>query len=42
VVIDRDTAMTGQGWRVSLSPELYAQSVRAERGDRPWVAASRP
>jgi competence protein ComEC len=37
IVIDRDTAMTGQGWRVSLSPELYARSVRTERGARPWV-----
>jgi competence protein ComEC len=42
VVIDRDTAMTGQGWRVSLSREPYAQSVRAERGARPWVAMPRP
>jgi len=42
IVIDRDTAMTGQGWRVTLSPELYAQSVHAERGVRPWVATPRP
>jgi competence protein ComEC len=42
IVIDRDAAMTGQGWRVRLSPELYAQSVRAERGMRPWVAVARP
>jgi competence protein ComEC len=42
VVIDRDTAMTGEGWRVSLSREPYAQSVRADRGVRPWVAAPRP
>ena len=41
VVIDRDAAMTGQGWRVRLSPEPSAQSVRAERGMRPWVAVSR-
>ena len=37
VVIDRDMAMTGQGWRVRLSPELSAQSVRTARGARPWV-----
>jgi competence protein ComEC len=42
VVIDRDTAMTGQGWRVTLSREPSAQSVRRERGVRPWVAAPRP
>ena len=41
IVIDRDTAMTGEGWRVRLSPEPYAQSVRADRGARPWVAATR-
>ena len=42
VVIDRDAAMTGQGWRVTLSPEPSAQSVRAERGARPWVANAAP
>jgi competence protein ComEC len=42
VMIDRDTAMTGQGWRVRLSPEPSAQSVRAERGERPWVATPHP
>jgi len=41
VVIDRDTAMTGQGWRVNLSAEPSAQSVRGERGVRPWVATPR-
>jgi competence protein ComEC len=42
IVIDHDKAMTGQGWRVNLSPDPNAQSVRAERGARPWVAALRP
>jgi hypothetical protein len=38
VVIDREAAAKGQGWRVDLSPRPYAQSVRAQRGARPWVA----
>ena len=42
VVIDHDAAVTGEGWRVNLSPEPSAQSVRGDRGVRPWVAASRP
>ena len=42
VVIDHDAAVTGEGWRVNLSPEPSAQSVRGDRGMRPWVAASRP
>ena len=42
VIIDRDTAATGQGWRVNLSPEPSAQSVRADRGARPWVAIPHP
>ncbi len=39
LVIDRDRAMTGEGWRIGLSPEPFAQSVREARGDRPWVPA---
>ncbi len=38
VVIDRDAAMAGQGWRVTLSNPPTAVSVRQMRGDRPWVA----
>ena len=36
VVIDRDAAARGQGWRVTLSPQPYAESVRSVRGERPW------
>jgi competence protein ComEC len=38
VVIDRDRAARGQGWRVMLSDRPYAESVRGYRGMRPWVA----
>ncbi len=38
VVIDRDAAAKGQGWRIVLSPAPYAKSVRGYRGARPWVA----
>jgi competence protein ComEC len=38
VLIDRDKAMAGQGWQVTLTPAPSAQSVRQWRGDRPWVA----
>jgi len=40
VVIDQKAAQAGEGWRVSLSPTPAAISVRALRGERPWVAAS--
>jgi competence protein ComEC len=36
VVIDQKAAMEGEGWRIALSPPTAA-SVRAERGERPWV-----
>jgi competence protein ComEC len=39
LVIDRDRANEGQGWQVSLSSPPRARSVRAWRGQRPWVAA---
>ncbi len=42
VVIDRDAAMRGQGWQVTLSNPPTAVSVRATRGDRPWVAVIQP
>jgi competence protein ComEC len=42
VVIDRDLAARGQGWRVTLSPQPHAESVRMFRGERPWLAASGP
>lgn len=38
VVIDRDAAATGQGWRINLSSQPQAESVRSWRGERPWVA----
>jgi len=38
VVIDQKAARTGEGWRVSLSPTPAAVSVRALRGERPWVS----
>jgi competence protein ComEC len=41
VLIDRDRALAGQGWQVTLTPAPSAQSVRAWRGERPWVQASR-
>ncbi len=37
VVIDRDAAASGQGWRITLSPQPHAESVRSYRGARPWV-----
>jgi len=37
VVIDRKAAEEGEGWRVRLSPMPAAASVRASRGERPWV-----
>jgi competence protein ComEC len=40
VVIDRDAAAKGQGWRVRLSDHPYTDSVRDYRGARPWVANS--
>jgi len=39
VVIDRDAAATGEGYRVMLSPGPSSLSVRATRGTRPWVPA---
>jgi competence protein ComEC len=38
VLIDRDRALAGQGWQVTLTPTPSAQSVRQWRGMRPWVA----
>jgi competence protein ComEC len=38
VLIDRDKALAGQGWQVTLAPVPSAQSVRQWRGMRPWVA----
>jgi hypothetical protein len=37
VVIDQKAAADGEGWRVTLSPAPAAESVRAYRGERPWV-----
>ncbi len=37
VMIDRKAAAQGEGWRISLSPAPAAESVRAYRGERPWV-----
>jgi competence protein ComEC len=37
VMIDQNAAAEGQGWRINLS-SLSAGSVRAWRGERPWVA----
>jgi competence protein ComEC len=37
VMIDQRAAEQGGGWRVSLSPAPTAVSVRALRGERPWV-----
>jgi competence protein ComEC len=37
VFIDGKQAADGQGWSIRLSP-AFATSVRAWRGDRPWVA----
>lgn len=38
VVIDQKAAEDGQGWSISLSSPPSSRSVRAWRGDRPWVA----
>jgi competence protein ComEC len=38
VMLDQNAAVKGQGWRVNLSPTPTAQSVRAWRGERPWLA----
>lgn len=38
VVIDQKKAADGQGWSISLSSPPSPSSVRAWRGDRPWVA----
>jgi competence protein ComEC len=40
VVIDQDSAAVGEGWRITLSSPPTAQSVRDERGDRPWAVSS--
>ncbi|HWY63964.1 MAG TPA: hypothetical protein VNX61_02040, partial [Rhizomicrobium sp.] len=37
VVIDKRAAEEGEGWRITFSPNPYAISVRALRGERPWV-----
>ena len=37
VVIDQKAAADGEGWRVTLLSPPTAASVRAERGERPWV-----
>ena len=37
VVIDRRAAEEGEGWRITLSPNPRAISVRQLRGERPWV-----
>jgi competence protein ComEC len=37
LVIDQKAAQEGQGWRVTLSPNPSALSVRNLRGERPWV-----
>jgi competence protein ComEC len=38
VVIDQKAAEEGEGWRVTLSAQPSAVSVRTIRGERPWVA----
>jgi competence protein ComEC len=37
VMINARTAEAGQGWRIDLAPRPRAVSVRAMRGERPWV-----
>ncbi len=37
VVIGRAQAAAGEGWRVTLDSPPHADSVRAWRGNRPWV-----
>jgi len=39
IVIDQMAAADGQGWRIALSSPPTATSVRAWRGDRPWVVS---
>jgi len=39
VVIDRRAAEEGEGWRITLSSQPSAISVRQSRGERPWVTA---
>jgi len=39
VIIGARELRAGQGWRIFLSSPPRAQSVRAWRGDRPWVPA---
>jgi competence protein ComEC len=41
VVIDQRAAEQGEGWRVTLSAMPSAISVRATRGERPWVKNNR-
>jgi competence protein ComEC len=40
LVIDRDAAATGEGWRITLSSPPTAVSVRDYRGNRPWVVST--
>jgi competence protein ComEC len=40
VVIGAGRAKAGQGWQITLSPSPHADSVRAWRGQRPWVPPS--
>ncbi|HVW72904.1 MAG TPA: ComEC/Rec2 family competence protein [Rhizomicrobium sp.] len=42
MMIDQKAAATGEGWRISLSPMPTAESVRAYRGERPWVMQASP
>lgn len=37
VVIDQKAGKQGEGWRITLSSPPVAVSVRAYRGERPWV-----
>lgn len=39
LVIDQQIAADGQGWGITLSSPPTATSVRAWRGDRPWVVS---
>ena len=40
VVIDRDAAARGEGWRITLSVPPTAVSVRDWRGNRPWAVST--
>jgi hypothetical protein len=40
VVIDQTAAEQGEGWRITLSSPPTATSVRARRGERPWVVSA--